>query len=302
MSVARAFTLYAASVNNTMIDQVTSFGISSGLEQFILSVDGGVDPTFAAVKSLVPKISLSTNAIASGLGVAGMNAANITSDALFYFQKLADGGTRATGDSHLKMTVAKGMVFPRSISASHDEPAEMSYEVLCLTDGGGAPVVIEKNQALSGTPVVDQLYVAGPVVINGTTLSGVKSINIDFGIKETVLASDGEVYPSFAGIMNRQPKISIDLFDLDVMADFGIAGVPQGDTDTIIYLRKVAPGGTRVADATAEHIAFTIDAGHIGIGDSDAKPGDPATAKLEITPIFDGTNDILTINTAAAIV
>ena len=40
------------------------------------------------------------------------------------------------------------------------------------------------------------------------------------------------------------------------------------------------------ADATAEHISITIDAGHIGIKDNDAKPGTPATVSIEITPIL----------------
>ena len=300
MSVSRAFTLYAADVNGTMIDQVSSFGVDSGLEQFLLLADGGVDPTYSAVKGLVPKISFSTHAVAAALAVAGMNAASVTA-ASFFFQKLAEGGTRASGSSHLKLALTKGMIFPRSLSAGHAEPAELSYEVLCLTDGGGVPVTISKNQALTGSPVVDQLYVAGPVKINGTLLAGVQSIKIDFGIKEVVLGGDGEVYPSFAAIMTRAPKITIELLDLDILADLTIAGAAQGATDTVIYLRKVEAGGTRVADATAEHISFSIDAGHIGIGNSGAKPGGPATVSLEITPIFDGTNDILAINTAAAI-
>ncbi len=300
MAVSRAFTLYAADINGTLLDQLTDFSVDSGLEQFILNVDGGVDPMFSAIKSLMPKVDLTTNAIATALGLAGMNAASITS-ASFFFQQLADGGTRQSGSNHLRIDATKGMIFPRTLSAGHNEPAELSYEILCLSDSGGAPLTATKNQALSGSPSVDQLYVVGPVNINGTTLSGVQSIKIDFGINEKVLGSDGEVYPSFAGIMTREPKITIVSFDMDQLADLGIDGDAQGATDSVFYLRKVAEGGTRVADATAEHISFTVDAGHIGVKTGDGKPGDPATMTLEITPTYDGTNDILVVDTATAI-
>jgi hypothetical protein len=301
MSVTKAYTLYAADIDGSLIDQISSFGINSGLEQFIQYADGAVDPTYTAVKSLVPRLTFSTNAIASAMAIASMDGAAISSAANFFLQQIKQGGTRWTGSKHIKLAVTSGMVFPRSINAGHDAPAEMQYEVLALTDSSNDAVVITADQALTGTPAADELFVAGPVYINGSQVPGVQSINIDFGINEILLGGDGDLNPSFSAIGTRTPKITIETFHADVLATYGLDGVAQGATDSKIYLRKVQQGGSRVADGTAEHILFTVAAGHIGIGDSSMNSGDPQTVSLEITPSYDGTNDILAFSSASAI-
>lgn len=301
MSVSRAYTLYAASINTTLIDQIDQSDFDSGLEHFLLNVDGGVDPVFQATKTLQPKISLSTNAIASALALCSMDGLALTAGD-FYFQKLANGSApRVSGSAHVKLAATAGVVLPRRLQAGHVTPATLALEVFCLSNAGNAPLVASKNSALAGTPTADECFVAGPVSINGTELVGVQSIDIDFGINEELLGGDGEAYNSFAAIMTRQPKITIECFDMDLAADFGIGGTAQGATDTVIYFRKVSANGLRVANVTEEHISVTIDAGHIGVKSGSARPGEPAMITLELTPTFDGTNAILAIDTTAAI-
>lgn len=301
MSVSRVFTLYAATLNGTLLDQIDSQDLDTGLEQFLLNFDGGVDPVYAAVKSLQPRISLSTTAIMRALDLVTINGLAMTAG-LFYFQKMSQGSApRDSGASHVLLTAETGMILPRILQAGHDTPATMSYDILCKKNAVNAPLVATKNVSLTGSPVADELFVAGPVDINGTTLSGVQNINIDYGLNEFVLGGDGEEYISFIGIMNRQPRITIELPDMDILADLGIGGTAQGVTDSIVYLRKVDQDGYRVADNVAEHISFTIDAGRISPKEGNAKPGDPASVGLEITPIFDRTNDILAIDTSVAI-
>ncbi len=103
--------------------------------------------------------------------------------------------------------------------------------------------------------------------------------------------------------MTRQPRITIEVPDMDLAADLGIEGTAQGATDSVIYLRKVDENGARVADdsGTGEHISFTIDAGHIGVKEGSANPNEPATLTLELTPTYDGTNEIFVIDTTAII-
>ena len=301
MSVTKAFTLYAATINGTLIDQVRTFSLTPGLEPFVLAADGGVDPTFAAAGTVQPRVTFGTTAIATALGSIGISGLAISSSATFFFQKYASGGTRATGTSHVKMAATQGMVLPRTLTAATDTPAEISYETICLADGANAPVLITTGQALTGSPTVGELFVAGPVSINGTDLDAVRNINIDFGLQELVLGGDGETYPTFAAIQTRMPKITIDILDADYMATLGVAGLAQNITDSEVYLRKVAKGGTRVADATLEHVKFTVDDGRMTIFEGSADEAGEAVIQVEITPVFDGTNDIMAIDTAAAI-
>ena len=302
MSVSRAFTLYAATLNGTLLDQIDSQDLDTGIEQFLLNFDGGVDPVYAAVKSHNPKISLSTTAIMRALDLCSINGLAMTAG-LFYFQKISQGSApRDAGSSHVLLTAETGMILPRILQAGHDTPATMSYDILCKMNAVNAPLVATKNVSLTGSPVADEVFVAGPVFINGTELAGVQNINIDYGLNEFVMGGDGEVYTSFIGIMNRQPRITIELPDMDVLADLGIGGVAQDATDdSVVYLRKVDQDGLRVDDGTIEHISFTIDAGRISPKEGNAKPGDPASVGIEITPIFDGTNDIIVTDTSVAI-
>ncbi len=296
----RAFTIYAATLNDTLLDQIDSFDLDAGLEHFVQHLDGGVDPVFTAVKGQQPKISLSTTGVAKALAVCSIDGLQLT-DGIFYFQQLSNGGTREGGAAHLMLAADSGLVLPRSLSAGHDEVATLSYEILLLSAGGNAPLVATKNQTLNADPSADELFVAGPASINGVALTGVQSINIEFGINEILLGGDGDVYSSFAAIMTRQPKITIELSDMDLLADLGIGGAAQGTIASRIYLRKVAKDGLRVADAAAEHICISIDAGRIHVKEGGGKPSDPARVTLEINPVYDGTNDILAINTAATI-
>lgn len=301
MSVSSAFTIYAATIDGTLIDEVSSCNFAANVENILQSADGGVDPTFSAVKMAAPRITFNSMAIKTALDAIGISGANISSSAVFFFQKLSQGGTRESGSDHLKLTATAGMVVPKTISAGHDTPAEISYEAILLSDSGAEPVAIAASQALTGSPTVDEMFMAGPVTINGTTLSGVQSIDIDFGITDQTLGGDGEAYPTFASIMSRQPRITITLFDMDYLATVSLDGLAQGLTDSVVYLRKVAAGGARVADATEEHISFTIDDGIITIESGDGSNDSVAEAKIVISPVYDGTNDILVIDTTAAL-
>jgi len=300
MAVSRAFTLYAANINTVLIDQIESFNYDAGLQKLMLRVDGSVDPTYIAIGNQSPRISLTTSKIATALGLCSIGGLAMTAGT-FFFQQIASGGTRATGSSHTKLAATTGFVIPRRLSAQLNQPATIEYDVICLSNAGAAPITATKSQALAGTPDADECYVAGKVAINGTALSGVQSISIDFGITEIVMSGDGDVYPSFAAVMSRQPRITIEVPDTDLLADFGTEGDVQGATDSIVYLRKVSEGGTRVADETEEHISLTIDDGHVSVDSANASTDQPATASVMIDPVFDGTNDILVIDTTAAI-
>ena len=82
---------------------------------------------------------------------------------------------------------------------------------------------------------------------------------------------------------------------------FGLDGTAQGATDSYVYFKKVAEGGTRVADATAEHIKFNVDEGIITVDSTDADDGGIATSTVRITTTYDGTNAPIVVSTTSAI-
>jgi len=304
-------TLYAVNVDTVgagdiFIDQIADFRLDPRINKLLEGGDGGVYNTHVSVLSQDPRIIFTTTKLASALAKCGLTGLAITADvdepgAEFWFQKLVEGGTRATGASHIKLTVAEGLLLPRTINAPHNGRATIGYECIATYDGTNDPIVVAGSQELSGTPSVSELFTAGKAMINGAQLEGVQNIVIDIGIQELVEGADGLVWPTYAGILRIQPVIRITTADAGALSTFGLTGAAQGATDSIVYLRKLAEGGTRVADATEEHISFTIDEGHISVSDVSGPHGQRLGSMVEISPTYDGTNAPLVINTATAI-
>lgn len=309
-------TLYAANLapkttaGTVFIDQVSDFRLDPRIQEILQDSDGIVDPTFLATMYQDPRIRFSSSDLATVLAIGSskvlINGILIDADethagAEYWFQKIAEGGTRASGSTHIKMTVKEGLLLLRSIQAAQGGVAQMTFEQLIAYDGTNAPIVVAGSQALSGTPRVTNLHTLGPVVINGTRLEGIQDINIDTGIREVVQGADGLEFPTYLAIMQRQPLIVIRTTEVVSLSTFGISGAAQGATDSVIYFRKLAEGGTRVAEATAEHISLSVDAGMIRVRDIGGAHGQPQMCQIEIRPTWDGTNDIIVVNAATAI-
>lgn len=306
-----AHTLYAIQIQTTaavdlLIDQISNQNVDTGITELLLSADGDVDNTFVALQSQNPRIGLTTSALATVLASCGISGLKIDSDvdddgAECWFQKMDEGGVRATGANHYKLTVNEGLLLPRGISAPNDGHATMDMELIITYDGTNDPIVIASSQSLEGSPSVGEVFTCGKVVINGAQLEGIQNIDIDFGLSELVLSADGQLWPTFAAIQGRAPSITIRTTDVGSLSTFGLTGDAQGATDSLIYLRKFSEGSGRVADNVAEHISFSIDDGMIYVTAVDGDSDSPQMADVKITPTYDGSNAVMVINTATTI-
>jgi len=308
-----AYTLYAVNVDiaggsdsDILIDQVENFSLDPAINRLLLQADGNVYPTYVTVMGQSPVIGFTTSKLAAVLAKCGLTGLAIAADVdepgvECWWHKLAEGGTRAAGSSHLKMTVKKGIIVPRTLNAPIDGHATIAYDTIPTYDGTNDPIVIAGNQALSGSPGVSEVFTCGKVMINGAQLEGVQNISVDFGIRLTIIKADGLVWPTYVAIIGIQPLITIATVDLGCISTLGLTGAAQGATDSIIYLRKLSEGGTRVADNVAEHISLTIDEGHISVQNANSGGDANATANVEIAPTYDGTNAPIVFNTATTI-
>lgn len=315
MAVTALHTLYAVQVdkadtaNDLFADQISNWSLDTAIEEIIRGGDGHVDPTYVAVGSQSPKITFTSSAVARILTLAGISglwigAAGDTA-AYAWFRALDEGGTRKTGANHIKLTMAKAMLVPRTLNAPSEGEATLDMELLPYSsDGSTAPISIGTSQSLAARPggQADERFVAGPAAINGTTINGVQNTTIDFGIELIVKGGDGHVFPTFMAIQSRAPKITIQTVDVSVLNTFGISGTVQSSTDSVIYLRKMSEGGTRVANETEEHISFTIDEGRVTTRTLGGGHNEPFMAELQITPTWDETAAIIAVDTSCAIV
>jgi hypothetical protein len=301
MSLSALWALGAVVTPAGTINQVESHEVDPGIETLFACADGQVDYTFAAVQQQRPILSFTSSAVARALGFCGINGLAISTALDFWFQKLAQGGTRSGGATSTKFTAGKGILVPKSIEADSDGVATIDYEMAAIsTDGLAAPLAVAVNASMPAPPSTREYFTAGPVNINGTPVPGVKGIRVDFGIELVIEGSDGEAYPTFSAIMKRKQTIVVRSVDVNLAQTLGFF-TPQGVTDSTVFLRKILAGGTRVPNATAEHVKFTIDEGMISCRPVGGRENRPQESELLIEAAFDGTNDPIAVNVASAI-
>lgn len=308
-----AFSIYAIKINPTgtsndfFLDQITNQSHNFNQNIVKMMSDGAADPTFSAVGKLSSDIKFTTGKVATALANGGLSGFVIDSDGTnpgvdFYLQQHQPGGTRKTGSDHIKATLANGILVPQSLSAGSEDPAKLEFLAVGVYDGTNDPISYTLNQALPADTIsADQMFFSGPVSINGTAIEGVQSFDLDFGVNLNRKGGDGLPYDTFVNIANREPVIKFTTLDVDTALSLVGPNGAGHTADCHYYLRKAADGGTRVADATAQHIKLSTHKGSIIVRSINGGSGEIVGAEVEIHPVYDGTNDVITINTASAI-
>lgn len=305
MTFSNAYKLYAVNTAGGLIDGIINQRNTTNDEEMLIRADGQVDPTFVAMAQQMAVLGFDTVKVGTALGIIGIDGYAVTAAVTAFWQKMAQGGTRAGASSHIKMVCSTGLILPRQIRASQgQDPASISYEfALRSSDGETDPMTVTTGQSLSGSPTTDEAFTVGPVKYGSTLDDGVQDITIDFGIQEAKIAGGGHVYPTFVGIDGRAPGITVRTPDLDFAeSTIGRAGraITSGNTFKC-WLRKKTEGGANVAAATASHILFTMTEGRIVLVSSEADIESTGVAELRVTPTFDDSNDIVAITNGAAI-
>ncbi len=287
------YTLGAYKHSSTLFKGIQSSQISPNMQQIIAASSGAIDPTFVAVGRLQPQISFTALTIKTILNACGISGAAMASDKAF-FQKMTDDGGRAGAISHMQITMANGLIIPTSIQASAlPAPATIS----CLAtprsaDGSASPLAIVVNASLEvGQDADTEVYVLGAVTINGTELEGVDDWSLDFGIALDITFGSGHVYPTYLGIMARNPRFTIRTFDLAKFQSWAETGIAQSDTDSTVVLQDQLASGVRGSSP----ITFSIDAGMAHFETVGADQGNKGVGQVTITPVSDGTNAIIAI-------
>lgn len=288
MALSNVYTIAGMQTGATVLRDIKSKSINPQLGSILLGGSGTGFNTFVSIGKIAPVIDFATGDIKRMLAaLTNQIALAISSDFYIWFQKMTAGGTRATGTNHVKGTIVSGMVIPVSLTLTDGAAAELSCQIILVSaDGAASPLTLTASQALVAAAGAGAGWTLGEVSLNGTTLEGVRSVTINFGITPVTLGGSGLIYPTFAGAMAVNPTIAITANSLDEFISWGFTGAAQGATDSTILVQDMAAGGVR----GSAPITCTIDDGIItttGVTLSDGGAGEHA---LLIQPVFDGTN------------
>ena len=283
------------------LTQISQMKWDAGIKSMIEYPSGHTDPMFRANQEQKPLVSFSCSDLATLLGAVTLAGLAISATPLVtYFKKANTTGNiaRAT-TSHRKITVNLGFLHWTSLSLPHNGRGEASCVLTAAYDGTNDPFVYAGSSALSGNLTATEYFGAGPVSINGVSVPGIKSINIDSGIELIQEGSDSEVWDTFVGLQRRQPSVTIKTLENVNWATLGLAGTAlDGSTGLVFYGRKFAAQG-RVANATAEHLKFIGLNGSAIPMDSDGQDSSPISDTIKIELIA-GSDSILPLTLSAA--
>lgn len=276
------------------------------IQEIVQGSDGQVHNSFITTGSESPVVGITTTDVKAALDAVGLNGRVIGSgDTMTTWLAQMDEatGVRKTGSNHVALLINEGRLLPRVLTAENNQPATQLLDAIATYDGTNKPLVVTDSQAITGSAsaITGILFTLGPVKFNGVAQGGVQRMTFDPGIQEIVQGSDGDGYPTFVGILRQNPRFTITFEDASIFAT--IDGMKAEPTITV-YLRKMAQnstGGIRVADATAEHIKFTIPLATAVTRAPSAAHGSQASFDVDIIPYSDAAAAIFTISTTSAI-
>lgn len=289
--------------SSTAIDVITNATIDAGVTNFTERPAGHVSPMFTANQNQRPMVEFSTPQLDQVLGLvtlAGYSAGTIT---CYLKAGTVVGNTARATSAHKKLDIASSCVYWTSLRLPHNGQAEITTRIQAAYDGTNDPFVYTGSTALTGNLSAGNVFGAGPVSINGTTLGGVQSITVDSGITMIQAGGESEEFDTFVGIQDSAPIVTIQFLKEYNWSSVGLRGTTlNGTTGLKFYARKYSNKGSRVANATAEHIAFTGLNGVVNPVNTTGQRSSPISDTIRVHLIA-GSDSVLplTVNTASAI-
>ena len=306
MSVQNRYTLYAVELADTtpvMLGGIETVNITTETEIRSDPTSGDVYARHVAIPAQKPAADFTSFALQDCLdqiGIAGLNIAGIANGVNFYGYKREDGGSRATGSSHRKYNIKKGLIVPNRITCDHQGDARIMYNVHMTWDGTNDPFVVTDSVAVPTAGNDNERFTIGKIVIGSVTIEAVTSFELAFGMDVLVEGGDSDIYDTHASITSVKPVLTLNGVDIEWLksSNIPLAGKAATHANTTVYLRKrLQTSAGYVADATAEHIKMTI----AGLSAVDQVFNANGEASLKLAAAYDGTNVPVVITTASAI-
>jgi len=269
--------------------------------------DGEVYPQLSTVNASGPGATFATLSLSQALGLCGLGGRAITQapaeEITLYDRLHLDGGSRAGGSTNRSFEFLNGILIPRTLSVDHQGNGSISYELTSTSvDGSTSPLTISEAVALPALPDVDDRYTLGPLTIGGVAIDSVKSFSLDFGLQVVPEGGDSTIFPTFVSIRAGVPTLTWSGIDATWFsaAKVPLLGLAGTNANTIQYLRKRSPGGTFVADVTAEHISIAAN-GIATVSTLSGQTNSPKTVSIQLRTNQDPSNSPVLISTEVAI-
>lgn len=266
--------VYDAVLDSLTLKQVTGTSWNPGLKHARAYASGAVAASFISLVSGEDVINI-TSADLAGV-IAGVSASSglvLSSASIIPFEVRAAGGTFTGDGTHHTLTFASGLLVPVEISATQDSEegatCKLDVHVAGVTTQV-APVTMNAAATLAAATFVG-MYDLGPVKIASTTIAGVRSSSVKFGITVEKMRYAGDVWAPIGGIYITKIEPVLSVTFEDVASAQAAGAFAATATTATAYFRKRVAGGAHVANATTTNISCTITGGMHMINNADGK-------------------------------
>jgi len=293
--------------SSVYVTQLTDVRPNNAYQEFIERSSAEPAPQFAGAFSASPEIGFGSRQLKTILDLTTDNDVAVSyapsgGTVSLYYRIGANRGLRGAAASsiHDRFDMANNaMLFWNTLSAEQNAAAELDCMIKAVsTDGKTAPMVHVGTTALSGDSAAASVYTLGPVALNGAWVDGVVSCRVENGFSFDEVTESGNYYQQFFGIDEWSPRIVIETNDLNVVDDYGEAGLAC--TAVKAFFRKLNKGSVgTIADGTAENIKVSGTPGAIFV-----QEGAGTKARFTVTVALskpDASTQPLIVDTAAAV-
>lgn len=282
---------------------IASSDIQHGIKTMTERSAGEVWPSFLANEGQKPMVAITTKQLDILLANVPIQGASLSNVTAYLKQAAVTGSASRLSTVHEKCVITSCCVYWTDITLRHQGQGEAKVIIAAVYDGTHDPFLFTGSIALPTSLAASSYFGAGPVEINGSLVPGTQEITIESGIKLLQLGDASEEFDTFVGIETGDPSITVKTLQEVNWLTLGLRGLTlDGTNGMVCFGRKYAQGGSRVANATAQHLKFSGLNGQAIPIDKNGQNSSPCTDTLKV--IFSDPNSAvpMTISTTSSIV
>lgn len=252
--------------------------VTPNVQEILEYPAGHPHPMFSANSITRPAIRFRTREVQTVLANIGPGGLAVTSDSYLYC-KLAQaaGIPDRTQTTHRRYRVPQLLAHWTQITIPSNGPSEATVILQAQYDGTNNPIIPQTTVQLPGTQTAPVLHGVGPVYVNASQVAAgsIQSVDASSGIQVITEGGDSEEFDRFVGVERTRPQLTVVSTEQVGIFTYGLQGTAlDGSDGLLVYMRKFAEDGSRVANNVAEHMALqglsgvlrTVESGGQGSG------------------------------------
>jgi hypothetical protein len=289
MTTERLFFPAGIKIGSIYLGHVGEQSIEQQLEELTMTPAGDWAPNYTGSKKKAPEFAVESFDLVKALdlmtsevmcaSVAGGNA-----DLLYRAgQKAAFAYGVATANHLVYRLQQDAVLYWESIQASQDDELKISLKLAAWYNSSNAILAALPSQTIDAPGTIVAPFTLGPIVINGTRITGVKSMSWSNGLTVTKEFDSGEAVPSAIFMRNAKPVISFETTDPHLVHTGPLISDDGEPVNSFaVYLRRRRPSKLNYDDGDAQHAKLHKTAALCGTAKWTSVSGDPARMKCEL--------------------